>query len=450
MKKLFSILLSLTILFSSILYTDIDSYALTEPTITSEYAITIDYDTGEVLYEKNGYKKVYPASTTKVLTAYVVLKHVDDLNSVVEIQEFKEPVEGSSMYLKAGEKFTVKELLTALMVKSANDVAVTLATYVSGNIEDFAKLMNEEAKLLGAKDSNFVNPHGLHDENHYTTPYDMSIISRAAMEYDIFRELVKTKEISFPSSEFSFIARYFENTNAFLNERSPHYYKAVDGLKTGTTDAAGKCLVSTATVNGRRVISGVFASTEEALYVDSKAILNHGLYRFKSQTILTKDDYVKTMNIDLSKQKELTYMPKSNYTDVLSVDESAKDYKFVEELTNTNYPIKTGDTVGSLKIYDGDELKTEIPLIAQNDVDGVLNNIIPNLNSTMTKVILTLIIILLSLIVLLIVRTIILSKSNKRKNRSIFSSSSQNSRTTKKRSKRNTSRSKYTFHDKLK
>ncbi|MCI6738132.1 MAG: serine hydrolase, partial [Intestinibacter sp.] len=196
--------------------------------IKANYGVVIDYETGKVLGGKNIDSRVFPASTTKIWTAYLVVKNVKNLNDTVEIKE--DPmVDGSSMYLKKGEIFTVKELLQGLLIHSSNDAAEVLAKYVSGSIEDFANLMNEEAKKAGALNTHFNNPHGLPDENHYTTPYDMAMLARKAMSEEVIREIVSTKSISFKeqdtaTSKVAF-SRYFTNTNLFLTSNDKITYR---------------------------------------------------------------------------------------------------------------------------------------------------------------------------------------------------------------------------------
>ncbi|MGL5693275.1 MAG: D-alanyl-D-alanine carboxypeptidase family protein, partial [Peptostreptococcaceae bacterium] len=177
MKKILCSLLTFIITFSTFLNSAKASYAEgDEPSIPAEAAVLMDYETGEVLYNKNGDKPLYPASTTKIWTAYLVLKHKPDLKQVIKID--KDPnVDGSSMYLEVGESFTVKELLESLLVHSSNDVAVVLSEYVSGSEEEFVKLMNEEAKAIGAKNTSFNNSHGLPDKKHMTTAHDMALMA---------------------------------------------------------------------------------------------------------------------------------------------------------------------------------------------------------------------------------------------------------------------------------
>ena len=305
MKKIFSFILTLLITFLPVFNINNLSFADSEPNLTAEYAVLMDYETGQVLYSKNGYNKLYPASTTKAWTAYVVLKHVSDLNQVVEIKDLP-IVDGSSMYLKEGEAFTVKELLDALLIHSSNDVAMVLAKYVGGSVENFVNMMNNEAKAIGAKNTHFNNPHGLPDENHYTTAYDMALMARKAMDNDIFRDIVKTKSVKYPATEAYPYERYFENTNQFLTSRSKMDYKGqqidikydvVDGIKTGYTDAAGKCLLSTGIKNNIRVISAVFKSTVNDLYLDSRTLLDYGFDNFYVETIVDKNEFIKDKKV---------------------------------------------------------------------------------------------------------------------------------------------------------
>ncbi|WP_296647281.1 D-alanyl-D-alanine carboxypeptidase family protein, partial [Romboutsia sp. 13368] len=386
MKKIFSLVLAFIIAFLPIFNVNNLSFADSEPSLTAEYAILMDYESGEVLYSKNGYSKLYPASTTKAWTAYIVLKHVKDLNQVVQIKDLP-VVEGSSMYLKEGEAFTVKELLDALLIHSCNDVAVVLARYVGGSEENFVKMMNDEAKAIGAKNTHFNNPHGLPDENHYTTAYDMALMARKAMDNEIFKSIVKTESIRFPATEAYPYERYFKNTNQFLT--SPYQmdykgkkvdikYDVVDGIKTGYTDAAGKCLLSTGFKNNIRVISAVFKSNVSDLYLDSRTLLDYGFDNFYSKVVVDKDKFTNKKKFIFSKEKELIYQPETNYTVALSNNVKNTNYTTKINLEKVKLPIKSGDIVGSLDVYNNDKLEKSINLIAKNDVTSIFGFITEN------------------------------------------------------------------------
>lgn len=429
MKKIFSFLLTLLITFLPVFNTNNLSFADSEPNLTAEYAVLMDYETGQVLYNKNGHSKLYPASTTKAWTAYVVLKHINDLNQVVEIKDLP-IVDGSSMYLKEGEAFTVKELLDALLIHSSNDVAMVLAKYVGGSVENFVNMMNDEAKSIGAENTHFNNPHGLPDENHYTTAYDMALMARKAMDNKIFRDIVNTKSVKYPATEAYPYERYFENTNQFLTSRSKMNYKGqeidikydvVDGIKTGYTDAAGKCLLSTGVKNNIRVISAVFKSTVDDLYLDSRTLLDYGFDNFYVKEIVDKDDFIKNKKVFLSKEKKLIYQPETNYSVALSNNSNAGDYSIKTKLDNIKLPIKEGDKVGTLEVYKNKKLEKSIDLVAKNDVTSIFAFFTENkLLYNVLKIIL--------LIVLLVFIVFIIRKVNRKKKEKKNSTYSKNRR----------------------
>ena len=403
------------------------SFADSELNLTAEYAILMDYETGQVLYSKNGNSKLYPASTTKAWTAYVVLKHVNDLNQVVEIKDLP-IVDGSSMYLKEGEAFTVKELLDALLIHSSNDVAMVLAKYVGGSVENFVNMMNDEAKSIGAENTHFNNPHGLPDENHYTTAYDMALMARKAMDNKIFRDIVNTKSVKYPATEAYPYERYFENTNQFLTSRSKMNYKGqeidikydvVDGIKTGYTDAAGKCLLSTGVKNNIRVISAVFKSTVDDLYLDSRTLLDYGFDNFYVKEIVDKDDFIKNKKVFLSKEKKLIYQPEANYSVALSNDSKADDYSIKTKLDNIKLPIKEGDKVGTLEVYKNKKLEKSIDLVAKNDVTSIFAFFTEN--KLLYNVLKIILLIVLLVFIVFIIRKVKRKRKKKKKKNSAYS-----------------------------
>ncbi len=427
MKKIFSFILVLLITFLPVFNTNNLSFADSKLNLTAEYALLMDYETGQVLYSKNGYSKLYPASTTKAWTAYIVLKNVKDLNAVVEIKDLP-VVDGSSMYLKEGESFTVKELLDALLIHSSNDVAMVLAKYVGGSVENFVNMMNKEAKAIGCKNTHFNNPHGLPDENHYTTAYDMALMARKAMDNQVFRDIVKTKSVKYPATQAYPYERYFKNTNQFLTSNYKMNYKGkeidvkydvVDGIKTGYTDAAGKCLLSTGVKNNIRVISAVFKSTVNDLYVDSRTLLDYGFDNFYNKTIINKDEFVKNKNIFLSKEKKLTYQPASDYTIVLPNNSKADDYSITTKLDNIKLPIKKGSKVGTLNVYKNNKLEKSIDLVAKNNVNSIFSFITKN------KILDNILKIALFLGVLIFI-VFIINKGKHKKRRNIYSRKRRN------------------------
>ena len=420
MKKIISIFIALYLTITSFLANTIYSYANNEPDLTAQYAVLMDFETGKVLYNKNGSQKLYPASTTKLWTAYVVLKNVSDLSQVVTVKDLP-PIDGSSMYLRNGESFTVKQLLDGLLVHSANDAAVVLANYVSGSVGEFVKLMNMEANAIGAKNTHFNNSNGLPDPNHYTTAYDMALMAREAMNNEIFREIVKTKSISFPATKEYPFERYFVNTNKFLTsndkinykgEEIPIKYDIVDGIKTGYTDDAGKCLLSSGIKNNMRLISAVFKTEGDNLYLDSRTLLDYGFDNFSSKTIINKEDYISTKKIILSEQGKLVYEPKYSYKVVLPNGIKENNYTQKVKLNKIDLPIKKGNTIGQLEVYNNKKLEHSIDLIAINDVNSIFEIITEN---KIIVSIVKLIFILFVLFIILILIIVIIKKRKRRK-----------------------------------
>ncbi|MBR1747996.1 MAG: D-alanyl-D-alanine carboxypeptidase [Clostridia bacterium] len=205
-------------------------------------------DTGEIFDRKNEHLRLPMASTTKTMTALVILENCLP-DEIVEIDQTAVRVEGSSIYLKRGEKFTVKELLFGLMLRSGNDAAVALAIHCAGSIESFAGMMNLKAEELGLIDTHFVNPHGLHDPEHYTSAYDLCKIGCEAMKNPMFREIVNTKFVTVGEGENK---RYWSNKNKILTT-----FDGGNGIKTGFTKNAGRCLIASATREGKTVVSVV-------------------------------------------------------------------------------------------------------------------------------------------------------------------------------------------------
>lgn len=270
-----------------------------KPDVTATAAILIDANTGNILYEKNAEKKMYPASTTKIMTALVALEAVGNeeisLSQPLSLSQAAYDaldIDGSSIGLKAGESMTLEGLLQGLLIASGNDAAVVIAEGIAGTEEAFVERMNEKAKALGLENTSFKNPHGLHNEEHFTTAHDMAVLARAAMDNETFRSIVECAHIYLPATDMS-DKRYFINTNNLVSlMRYPYYfYDKATGIKTGSTDAAGYCLVASAEDKGKSVISVVFDAEDLSIsHNESKAILEHGLSDFTLRSLAKRDD----------------------------------------------------------------------------------------------------------------------------------------------------------------
>ncbi|WP_131035303.1 D-alanyl-D-alanine carboxypeptidase family protein [Clostridioides difficile] len=386
MKRNLSLLLICLLIFTSFLGSSNISFADNEPAIVAKHAVLMDYESGKILYNKDGNSKLYPASTTKVWTACLVLKEVKDLNQVIEIKDLPQ-IDGSSMYLKNGESFTVKQLLDALLVHSANDAAFVLARYVGGgNVQKFIDLMNSEAKKIGATNTHFNNPHGLPDPNHYTTAHDMALIAREAMNNDTFRQIVKTKSLKFEATKAYPYERYFVNTNKFLTSHDKITYKGqpinikydiVDGIKTGYTGNAGYCLSFSMIVNKndknekkRRVIGVVLGTNHKNKRTSaSLALLKYGKENFNMKKVIDKDSFIGKKYIKGMKELEVTLKAKDELYTILKDDESIKSEV---KIKNIEYPVKKGDTMGIIKYYtNSGDLLGSVDIVSNNSIDNV-------------------------------------------------------------------------------
>src|SRR6056297_929240 len=226
-----------------------EDYSITKDDIFSEGAILINASTGQILFEKNPHKRLYPASTTKILTA-LLIEEKFNLDDKVTIDPESPFTIGARIYVHEGEIFTIEQLLNALLIDSANDVANALAVYHSGSLEAFSKEMNEKAKSLGAQNSNFVNPSGLHNSDHYSTAFDLSQIAKEFYKNEVLMAIVKKSTYSIPATNKVDETRYLKSSNKFLYSESNNYlldYRgnqvfakldSVTGMKTGYTDEA--------------------------------------------------------------------------------------------------------------------------------------------------------------------------------------------------------------------
>tara|TARA_B110000879_G_scaffold72523_1_gene101356 strand:+ start:2655 stop:3602 length:948 start_codon:yes stop_codon:yes gene_type:complete len=239
------------------------------PSITAKSAMVIDAVTGRILFQKNAYSERAVASTQKLLTGLIVMRSGPLADEVI-VERSDTLVEPSKLYLKEGERYTRQDLLKALIVKSGNDVAMALGRDVAGSKELFATLMNQTARSLGMTQSNFLNPHGLTEPNQYSTACDMAILARAVYRIPFLRECMRIRSYNFTYPDGR--TRLLKNTNRLL-KNVPY----CDGMKTGTTNASGRCLICSGQLNGRAAIAVVLGSTSPQVWNDSEKLLRWSL-----------------------------------------------------------------------------------------------------------------------------------------------------------------------------
>ena len=357
------------------------SEAVNEPKINSRYAIVLDRSSKAILYGKNEITKTKMASTTKIMTSLIVIEN-SKLDDIVEISAKAAGTGGSRLKIKKGDKISVKDLLYGLMLRSGNDAAVALAEYIGGSIEGFAILMNKKAKELGLENTNFVTPHGLDSEDHYTTPYELAILTDYALKNETFSNIVKTKTCNICVNG---ISRTISNTNELLG-----YLNGVYGVKTGFTNGAGRCLVTSAKRGNLDIICIVLgADTKKIRTTDSVKLIEYTFANFENIDIKAKieEEFNRWKNINegrinikkgvkdgikikLEEYKLDTYPIKSNTESKIEININA-DFQLIA-------PIKKDTQIGTVTIiYNGNIIK-EIGILTNEEVKkkGVFDYII--------------------------------------------------------------------------
>ncbi len=331
--------------------------------VSARYACVIDAQTGRVLYEKNAYERHSMASTTKIMTALLALEHAKE-NENVTVSTNAAGTEGSSIYLSAGENLSMEVLLYGLMLNSGNDAAIAIAEHVGGTVERFANMMTERAHEIGAKNTQFKNPNGLDEEGHYTTAYDLALITRTALLNPRFAEIVATKHKSFPATEQS-IARSFTNHNKLLS-----LYNGCIGIKTGFTKKTGRCLVSAAKRDQSTIICVTLNAPND--WNDHKNLLDYGFSVNQSRPLVMKNMVLKTLPVKNGDTKALDLLAEKDFYLSYDGNEGLSKVKLEYKLPAfVPAPVSCGAQIGTLAVfYDGNKL-CEMNLLAGSDVTYV-------------------------------------------------------------------------------
>ena len=364
--------------------------ALDEPEIYCTNAILLDVTHDTVLYDKSASEKAYPASTTKIMTALLVMEAIQSgqLTTDTPITAGDTTYQGwadgaSTANIKVGEVLTVEELLYCLLLPSANEAANILAVAVDGTIEDFVSHMNRRAGELGCQGTHFVNPHGLHNDEHYTTAYDLALMMKAALEYDLFRTIIATPSHTVPATNLS-EERYFFNTNGLIsNLWYPGYvYHKCIGGKTGNTDEAGRCLVAAAEDGDTLLISVILGSgpVEVAGYADlrqgqlisSSNLLEWGFDNFEQVTLTQEDTPVAQVSVTMSRETDSVMVkPQGSVTLTLprDMDLEAVETDITLYSQEVEAPVEAGEVLGVMTLTYEDELLGTLDLVAVTSVE---------------------------------------------------------------------------------
>ncbi|MBM7855044.1 D-alanyl-D-alanine carboxypeptidase (penicillin-binding protein 5/6) [Desulfohalotomaculum tongense] len=331
-----------------------------EPKITARAAILMDAETGQVFYAQNAEKRRSPASLTKIMTAILAIE-LGSPNDVVVVSKRAQNIYiGSQIYLKAGEKIKLRELIKAALIYSANDSTVAIAEHVGGSEKNFVRLMNQKALALGAVNTNFVNTNGYSVPNHYSTAYDLAKITRYALQNSTFAQLVRTKEATI-HWESGNREKKVRSTNRLLRSD----YPGVDGVKTGTTARAGNCLIASATRGNRQLIAVVLHSRNR--YKDAARLLEYGFNEFKEQTVIEKGQILGELEVKEGVKRYVQLVAEETMRANLPIDGNNVGLK-VNISASTTAPVKKGQQLGyAVVTLNGQEVGL-VPLVAKEKV----------------------------------------------------------------------------------
>ena len=375
MKKNKKVLFTLILMIINICFCNIKIYAANELEIMSKASLIVEVNTGKIIHEDNSKVQNYPASVTKILTAILVLEkcELNDKVTVTQSAISNIPTGYVVAPLFVGEEISVEDLLYALMLKSSNDAAYVLAEHVGGSVEGFSNMMNNKAKEIGCKNSHFVNPNGIHNDNHYTTAYDMYLISKYAMENKEFAKIVSTYKYTLSATnKYAKNDRVMENTNVFINPKSKYYDKNIKGIKTGTTTQAGNCLITDAAKDGLEIITVVLgAETKDSKFTETRKMINYTFDNYKYIKVHKKGDIIKNIDVDKA-TKETKNLNLILSDDIVTLSNIKNDVENIEPEIVLNEsvvaPIYKGQEIGTVK-YTIDGIEYKANLLAENDVE---------------------------------------------------------------------------------
>lgn len=374
MKKSISIIVVIILLFTY-------SFSFAQDlNLSGESAILMDYDTLEILYEKNSDLKLYPASTTKTMTAILAMElgKLDDVITVDE--EIIKLTKGSHIALDYDEQMTLEDLLHALLIQSANDAALAIGKYVSGSVDGFVKLMNEKAKEIGALNTNFVNPNGLHNDEHVSTAYDMALIGKYAMDKELFRSIViKPTYVIGPTNKKT-ESRTLRSTNMFMlgNENINYDGKTVpikmDGVlggKTGYTPQAQNCLITVTERNNRRLLTVVLKSNGKEVYADTHKLVNYGFDNFQNATLGYANEFMGNFQLENAAIPFVAGVLDKDFTYPILKENIGKIEKKTIIKKDLEFPIAIGAVLGTSEYYLNGKLLGSSNIVSTAEVNPI-------------------------------------------------------------------------------
>ena len=332
--------------------------------LTAKSVILMDGTNGTVIFEKNSKEKLPLASITKVISMLIIMDEINDnrlsMDDIVITSKHAASTGGSQVYLKEGEKFTVKEMLKAVAIHSANDCTVALAEKISGSEGAFVDRMNKKAKELGMNSTNFLDCTGLTDDGHYSTAYDIAIMAREVVtNYPLILEFSSIWQDTLRNGKFCLY-----NTNKLVNK-----YEGLDGLKTGFTNKAGYCLVATAKRNDVRLISVVLGTNANSIrFGETRKLLDYGFSNLENYNVSKKGDLVKKVNVKKGKMKHVDVVHEDDISLTILKRDRNNIQKDIKVFDNITAPIEKGTTLGTIEYRVCDNVILNRDIVAKEDV----------------------------------------------------------------------------------
>ena len=401
-KKILSIFFLIIFLYSPISLATQDA-----PDIKSPACMIIESSTGKTIYEKNSDQVMYPASTTKLMTAILTVENckLTDIATVSHNAVFSIPTGYSSASLQVGEELTIEQLLNVLLIPSANDAAIVLAEHIAGSVQSFSSMMNTKAIEIGCTNTNFVNPNGIHDENHVSTAHDLTLIGNYALKYPEIQNIVKKNTYQLPvTNKYDKDDRIFNTTNSLIKENhstkpSNYYYEYATGLKTGYTEPAGHCVVASAEKDGVTYVATILGgkTSEDYLderFLDAKTLFEYAFTNYSVKKLHTSDEIIDSIVIShaTNETKNLKIKLRGDINILLENSVSLKAVEpEIEYSVDLEAPISENTILGTAT-YTVDNVSCTSDILAANSVDRI--DIMP----IILKIVLGIFIILLGLI----------------------------------------------------
>ena len=374
----------LVLFFVSLLFIpNVKALESSELAKSSKSAILLEPTTGEIIYEKNSYEKLPPASMTKIMSMLLIMESIENgiinWNDTITVSSNASSMGGSQILLETGEKMSVEDLFKGVAIASGNDAVVALSEAIAGTEEMFVKMMNNKVKELGLKNTNFKNPHGLDAANHYSTAYDMAMIAKELLKYEKVLEYTSVYETYLRENLPTKI--WLVNTNKLVR-----FYEGLDGLKTGYTSGAGYCLTFTAKKNNMRLLGVVMGEPESTTRnSEVKEMLDYGFAQYEVETMLSTKSVLDTKEVDKGKKRYVDLVPTENINFLNKKANGKRNASYEVKIGKLKAPLKVGDKVGTLIIKENNKTRNIDITVSENiEKANIIELLLRNLEDIIT------------------------------------------------------------------